>query len=146
MADDLYSLTYSSTAAIPFDDGDLERLLESSRVANVNTDLSGLLLYRAGRFLQVLEGPESAVREAIDRIGRDPRHRDVRVLVSESIDERRFADWTMGYEPLGTPASAPPEGFRDSFDDLDSGDATVTARALAALTVWFRVRSGERAA
>ena len=146
MTDNLYSLTYSSTAAVPFDDGDLALLLESSRVANVRTDLSGLLLYRDGRFLQVLEGPEPAVRDAIDRIGHDPRHRDVRVLVAEPIAERRFADWTMGYEPLGTSASAPPEGFRDSFDDLDSGDATLTARALAELTLWFRVRSGRRAA
>lgn len=36
---------------------------------------------------------------AIDRIGRNPRHRDVQVLVSEPIEARRFADWTMGYEP-----------------------------------------------
>lgn len=146
MPDDLYSMTYSSTATVPFDDDDLARLLESSRVANIGSDLSGLLLYRRGRFLQVLEGPESSVRDAIDRIGRDPRHRDVRLLVSESIDDRRFPDWTMGYEPLGTSTSAPPEGFRDSFDDLDSTDATVTARALAELTLWFRVRSGRRAA
>ena len=142
MTDDLFSLTYSSTAVVPFGDDELARLLESSRVANVGTDLSGLLLYRGGRFLQVLEGPESAVRDAIDRIRRDPRHRDVRILVSEPVEERRFPDWTMGYEPIGTSASVPPAGFRDSFDDLDSGDATVTARALAELTLWFRVRSG----
>lgn len=146
MTDDLFSLTYSSTAAVPFDDAALAGLLESSRVANIGTDLSGLLLYRGGRFLQVLEGPEPAVRDAIDRIGHDPRHRDLRVLVSEPIEERRFPDWTMGYERLGEPAAAAPEGFRDSFDDLDSGDATLTARALAELTLWFRVRSGQRAA
>lgn len=141
MSASLFSLTYASTAAEAFDDDALARLLESSRLANIDSDLSGMLLYRNGRFLQVLEGPESAVRDAIDRIGRDPRHRDVRVLVSEPIDDRRFADWTMGYEPLGTPTSAPPEGFRDSFDDLHSGDDTTTARALAELTLWFRVRS-----
>ncbi|RWR15895.1 BLUF domain-containing protein [Microbacterium enclense] len=145
MADDLYTMTYSSTAAEPFGEDELAQLLESSRVANVGTDLSGLLLYRGGRFLQVLEGPESSVRDAIDRIGRDSRHRDVRVLVSEPIAERRFADWTMAYEQLGESTSPPPEGFRDSFDDLESADATVTARAIADLTLWFRVRSGQRA-
>lgn len=146
MADDLFSMTYVSTAAVPFAGDDLARLLESSRAANVRAGLTGMLLYRGGRFLQVLEGPETAVRDAIDRIGRDPRHRDVRVLVSEPILDRRFAEWTMGYEQLGEPASPPTEGFRDSFDDLDSGDTTVTARALAELTLWFRVRSGQRAA
>ena len=141
MSDGLFTMTYSSTAAEPFDDDDLAELLEESRVSNVAADLSGLLLYRQGRFLQVLEGPEPVVRDAIDRIGRDPRHRDMRVLVEESIDERRFADWTMGYEPLRAPTEAPPAGFRDSFDDLDSGDDTTTARALAELALWFRVRS-----
>lgn len=144
MGDRLFSMTYASVAAVPFDDDALATLLESSRVANVATDLSGLLLYRDGRFLQVLEGPEDAVRDAIDRIGRDPRHRDVRVLVSEPIEARRFADWTMGYQPFRTPETPLPEGFRDSFDDLDSGDATVTDRALAELAVWFRARSTHR--
>lgn len=141
MTADLFSLTYSSTAAVPFDDDALAQLLEASRVSNVATDLSGLLLYRKGRFLQVLEGPEPAVRDAIDRIGNDPRHRDVRILVAEPIEKRRFADWTMGYEPIGAAATPPPAGFRDSFDDLDSGDETLTARALGELALWFRVRS-----
>jgi hypothetical protein len=122
---------------------ELADLLTSSRAANLARDLSGMLLFRGDRFLQVLEGPESLVRELVGRIRRDPRHRDMRVLVDEEIDERRFADWTMGYETLEVPRKAAPEGFRDSFDDLDSGDDTVTARALRELTVWFRARSAK---
>jgi len=141
MAEALRSVTYSSTATSEFDARELAELLASSRAANLAHDLSGMLLFRGNRFLQVLEGPESLVRSLIDRIRRDPRHGDMRVLVDEEIEERRFADWTMGYEMLATPQKAAPEGFRDSFDDLDSDDSTVTARALRELTVWFRARS-----
>ncbi len=141
MAEALRSVTYSSTATSEFDARELAELLASSRAANLARDLSGMLLFRGNRFLQVLEGPESLVRSLIDRIRRDPRHGDMRVLVDEEIEERRFADWTMGYEMLATPQKAAPEGFRDSFDDLDSDDSTVTARALRELTLWFRARS-----
>lgn len=141
MTEALRSMTYSSTAVSAFGADELAALLSSSRSANLARDLSGMLLFRGNRFLQVLEGPESLVRELIDRIRRDPRHHDMRVLVDEEIDERRFADWTMGYETLSVPQKAAPEGFRDSFDDLDSDDDTVTARALRELTVWFRARS-----
>jgi len=141
MAERLIAVTYSSMAVSDFGADELADLLTSSRAANLARDLSGMLLFRGNRFLQVLEGPESAVRDLVDRIRRDPRHRDMRILVEEEIDERRFADWTMGYEPLRVPQEAAPEGFRDSFDDLDSGDDTITARALRELTVWFRARS-----
>jgi hypothetical protein len=141
MAEALRSVTYSSTAVSTFGADELTDLLSSSRAANLARDLSGMLLFRGNRFLQVLEGPESVVRDLVDRIRRDPRHRDMRVLVDERIDERRFAEWTMGYETLNVPQKAAPEGFRDSFDDLDSGDETTTARALRELTMWFRVRS-----
>ncbi|KTR96114.1 hypothetical protein NS220_03295 [Microbacterium testaceum] len=143
MAEALRSVTYSSTAASDFGERELDELLASSRAANLSRDLSGMLLFRGNRFLQVLEGPESLVRELIDRIRRDPRHRDMRVLVDEEIEQRRFADWTMGYESLKMPQNAAPEGFRDSFDDLDSDDGTITARALRELTLWFRTRSAD---
>ncbi|MDQ1123483.1 BLUF domain-containing protein [Microbacterium trichothecenolyticum] len=141
MGGGLHAITYVSTATAPFSDTELEALLTSSRATNLARDLTGMLLYRDGRFLQVLEGPEDDVREIIERIGNDPRHRDMRIVSSDPIAGRRFAEWTMGYEPIAAPASAPPEGFRDSFDDLDAHDAALTARALVELTVWFHARS-----
>jgi len=132
---------YSSTATQPFGPDDLRELLRTSRSYNADAGLTGMLLYRGGRFIQVLEGTASEVQGLVEKIRGDRRHTAMRVLLREPIDERRFADWTMGYEPIGVPAGDAPEGFRDTFDDLEADDPSAVARAVRELTVWFRVRS-----
>lgn len=141
MSSDLVSISYVSAASEPFDDGRLNDLLAQSRRSNHEHDLTGMLLYRRGRFFQVLEGPQGAVDELMTKIRRDPRHTGVRVLLSERIDERRFTEWTMGYEPIGVPSTPAPEGFRDTFDDLEADDEDASIRAVRELTVWFRART-----
>lgn len=135
------SVSYVSTATAPFDDERLADLLTQSRRSNHAHDLTGMLLYRRGRFFQVIEGPQDAVEHLMDAIRRDDRHSDVRILLSERIDERRFTEWTMGYESIGVPTSPAPEGFRDTFDDLESDDDDAIIRAVRELTVWFRART-----
>ncbi|MDQ1172070.1 hypothetical protein QE430_000377 [Microbacterium testaceum] len=141
MSTPLISISYVSAAAESFDDARLAELLDQSRHSNHEHDLTGMLLYRRGRFFQVLEGPQDAVDELMTKIRRDPRHTDVRMLLSEEIDERRFSEWTMGYEPIGVPSTLAPEGFRDTFDDLESDDDDDAIRAVRELTVWFRART-----
>lgn len=141
MSTPLVSISYVSAAAESFDDARLAALLDQSRRSNHEHDLTGMLLYRRGRFFQVLEGPQDAVDELMTKIRRDPRHTDVRMLLSEEIDERRFSEWTMGYEPIGVPSTLAPEGFRDTFDDLESDDDDDAIRAVRELTVWFRART-----
>jgi hypothetical protein len=92
-----------------------------------------------------LEGPEEAVDELMAKIARDPRHTDVRVLLTENLEERRFSEWTMGFEPIGVPAGPAPEGFRDTFDDLAADDEEAGIRAVRELTVWFRARTAHDA-
>ncbi|MFF0911904.1 BLUF domain-containing protein [Microbacterium enclense] len=138
--DALATVVYTSTATQPFDSSALSDLLRQSRANNFAADLTGMLLYRGGRFIQVLEGPSAVIDDLMATIGQDSRHADMRVLLREPIAERSFGDWTMGYEPIGVPAGDAPEGFRDTFDDLESGDESTVARAVRELTVWFRVR------
>jgi len=93
----------------------------------------------------VLEGPQDAVDALIAKIREDARHHDIRILLRENLDDRRFDEWTMGYEPIGVPSTPPPEGFRDTFDDLESADDEISSRAVRELTVWFRARTaGDR--
>lgn len=141
MSAPLISVSYVSTAVDAFDDAALADLLAQSRASNHDHDLTGMLLYRRGRFFQVLEGPQDAVDELMTKIRRDPRHTGVRVLLTEPLEERRFSEWTMGYEPIGVPTTPAPEGFRDTFDDLESDDEEAGIRAVRELTVWFRART-----
>lgn len=140
---DLFSLVYSSAATEPFTPDALDDLLAHSRDRNRADDITGLLLYRRGRFVQFIEGPEAAVRAALARIRADPRHENVRVLIDGFSPTRQLPDWTMGYEKVADAAVPPPPGFRDTFDDLENlDDADAVVRALRELTLWFRVRTG----
>lgn len=139
---ELISLVYTSTAATPFRETALTHLLDQARSLNGAREITGMLLYRGERFIQVLEGPAHIVQRLARTIGRDPRHRDMRILVEEPIPARRFADWTMGYRSMRGDVGEAPPGFRDSFADLEDGEErSTTLRALAELTLWFRVRS-----
>ncbi len=110
----LYSLVYASTAASAFDDADLEALLRQARERNDARGISGLLLYRRGRFVQFLEGPEDEVRYT--KSGTDPRH----VAPMRTRDDPiigQFAHWTSSSarrEPAAPPPPPVPRRVRRS--------------------------------
>ena len=93
----LFHLIYVSTAVVPMSDEDLMNLLARSRVRNERHRITGMLLYKNGHFMQVLEGIEARVTEVFDSIKKDPRHKSVDILRAEFIQHRDFPDWTMGF-------------------------------------------------
>jgi hypothetical protein len=112
----LYFLIYVSIAS---DDMGAEALLEILRVSrenNTRDDITGLLLYKERRFMQLLEGPETAVCATYGRIARDPRHRDAAVLLEGETVERDFADWSMGFQNLDEETARSTPGFSPFLD------------------------------
>jgi hypothetical protein len=139
---DLLSIVYSSSAAQLFGDEELGSLLALSRQNNLRTGLTGMLLYRGGYFLQVIEGPADVLRERMSIIAADSRHLDVRVLLQETIGERQFPDWTMAYEPVPDASAEDIPGYRTTFSDLEGrGDSQHSVAALRELVAWFRDRA-----
>ncbi|MFM1907862.1 MAG: hypothetical protein RLZZ591_1539 [Pseudomonadota bacterium] len=82
-------------------EGELGPILESAIRHNREDDITGMLLYSGGNFLQVLEGSKDQVDQTYKRICRDPRHANIIVLMEEKVTERHFGDWSMGYRQLG---------------------------------------------
>lgn len=115
----LLSLVYSSRAVVGFGLDDLDELLVHSRRANAQVGVTGLLLFKDHRFLQLLEGPSAAVREKMAFIAEDARHEHVTVLLEEDVPTRQFPDWTMGYAAEDTLQRADVPGHRTTFDDID---------------------------
>lgn len=101
----MHHLIYLSQATIPFNEDQLERLLVQARQFNQEHELTGILLYGNGQFLQVLEGDKATVHSLYARICEDPRHRDVTTYADKAIATRAFSDWRMAYQAL------PPEQF-----------------------------------
>jgi hypothetical protein len=63
-------------------------------------DLTGLLLHKDDRFVQVLEGREQVVRQLFATIQQDARHQAINILFEGDIAQREFADWSMGFREL----------------------------------------------
>lgn len=97
----LHSIVYVSTAVRALYEDELIDLLTTARERNHRENITGLLLYSNGRFIQCIEGPEAPLKELFADIRTDARHTNVTELVNEPIDERDFGSWTMGYIPLG---------------------------------------------
>jgi Sensors of blue-light using FAD len=94
---DLIELVYVSAAVRMMRDAELAQLLSKARSDNAMRDVTGLLVYEKGSFLQVLEGEPAVVDELFTRIGRDPRHAQVQMLSRQNIETRTFGDWRMGF-------------------------------------------------
>jgi 8-oxo-dGTP pyrophosphatase MutT (NUDIX family) len=120
MPDTTFFVAYASSATEPFSRDKLTSLLTQSRARNGSADVTGLLLYRGGNFLQALEGPEAAVRETMERIARDPRHRSIVELYDGDHDGRLFGDWQMGFEDASRLDPAAHPGLSEFLSRPDS--------------------------
>lgn len=104
MAGSLYRLVYYSRnhiAGNPDEFADnVAEILAKSRVNNDRDGITGALLFNAGCFAQVLEGPLDAVEAAFERIQQDHRHGEVSLLALEPILARSFPNWAMGFVGL----------------------------------------------
>ncbi|HEY5718903.1 MAG TPA: BLUF domain-containing protein, partial [Gammaproteobacteria bacterium] len=59
----LYRLIYVSSATVELSLVQLNQLLQRARTKNAALEITGLLLYCDGSFLQLLEGPQGAVEQ-----------------------------------------------------------------------------------
>lgn len=75
----------------------LMRLTDQASQLNQQLDLSGVLFYENQYFGQILEGPRAEVMKIWEKIQRDPRHQQVRLLKMEEIKERSFTAWSMRF-------------------------------------------------
>lgn len=96
----MFSLVYVSSAVKPFSRQALADLLSVSRANNAQLDVSGMLLYKNGGFMQVLEGEEFTVRQLHARIAENPAHRGMLVLLQQRQAKRDFPEWSMGFRDL----------------------------------------------
>ncbi len=96
----LFQIIYVSTASEPFGRAELVKLLRQSVRRNMQSGITGLLLYKDGSFMQVLEGEERAVVALYSKISRDPRHHHVIPLIHEPIEQRNFPNSAMAFRDL----------------------------------------------
>ncbi|MGK9175387.1 diguanylate phosphodiesterase [Yokenella regensburgei] len=86
----LATLIYRSRLHYALDPSQLSELALRASVRNTGLNVTGVLLFDGNQFLQVLEGPVSAVNAVYDRIRGDERHADIVELMRDFAPKRRF--------------------------------------------------------
>ena len=114
----LHSVLYVSTAQVLFTPPRMEELLVRSRENNVRHQITGLLLYQDGAFMQFLEGPEAAVERLFRKIRADERHFAIVTISEGAIPCRRFPDCPMGFRNLRDRAVRQLPGFEEFEDTM----------------------------
>jgi hypothetical protein len=106
-------VTYISQEASPLSADALLGLLSQCHQNNVAKGLTGMLLFGNGTFLQSLEGERAVVDALMQKIAQDPRHTGMKILRQDTISERQYADWSMGFERVTEKTLAEIPGLRD---------------------------------
>jgi hypothetical protein len=99
-------IAYISLESRRLDRSDILDILRVSRERNAASGITGVLMYYDGVFLQIIEGDDDNVDALLERLRRDRRHRDLRVMLDESCAVRHFPDWAMALLDL---PSLPPD-------------------------------------
>jgi hypothetical protein len=115
-------------------------LMENSRRRNHACDVTGLLLYLSGNFIQLLEGSREDVLSTFTRIKADTRHRGINTLLDENCENRDFKDWSMGFERVESEAGAQIPGYSD-FLSRDTAQSVKDSAALRLLSFFKKMAS-----
>lgn len=104
-------LVFISTAKKLMSDAELLDLLQSARSKNSENNITGMLLYGEGTFMQVLEGEKEDLQRVYNAIQADFRHRNIIVMISGILNERIFPKWSMSFASVNSDVLQMIEGY-----------------------------------
>jgi hypothetical protein len=78
-------------------DENIVNILEISRNKNANNQLVGVLYYGHGHFFQCLEGSQKSIDQLYEKLLKDTRHTDLKILSNQTIDKLGFLGWEMKF-------------------------------------------------
>ena len=95
--DSLLELSYVSRATQDMGLLSLMNLLEEAVNRNRELGITGVLYFDSGVFGQILEGFPKKIETVWEFIRKDRRHGEIQVLSKETIQERKFSNWSMKF-------------------------------------------------
>jgi hypothetical protein len=75
----------------------VKRIYDKAKQNNSKRNITGILIYQNGNYLQVLEGDEKYVDLTFSKIKFDPRHKNIIKVINNSIEQRIFEDYNFGF-------------------------------------------------
>lgn len=130
MSEALVQLGYMSKSTSLMSDQQLDHLLNKARASNKKNNITGMLLYADGSFLQVIEGNASAIKDVFAIIQKDSKHKDIKVLFEDNIAARHFSEWSMGFRRLSPERDIPRiPGMNSYLESAQSLDDYLTSQS-----------------
>lgn len=144
MKEVIYKLVYVSTAAYLINEEELLGILKLARQNNKSNNLTGLLLYHDGSFIQLLEGRKQDVETLYNKIALDPRHFGMIRLLEDYSEKRDFPDWSMGFQRIDASLNKEIEGFSFLLENnpLSSSELQELSMKVRLLLDTFKKTSG----
>ena len=93
----MHQIIYLSSSREYLSPEQINEILSKSRENNLKNNITGVLLYFDRDFLQVIEGPKTALLELFEIIEKDKRHTGIITVFNKEIKEKHFPEWNMGF-------------------------------------------------
>ena len=87
--------TSKSTIASSVIEKEMLKISQQAKINNQKHNITGLLFFHNGLFIQVLEGEKQPLEQLMTRIEADNRHQQINRIIDEDISQRFFEDWQM---------------------------------------------------
>ena len=135
----LIHIVYISISHRDLSEKELSDFLLDIRAKNKKLDITGLLLYNEGSFIQVIEGEKETIQTLFKLVKNDKRHTNIIELLTEPIVERSFPDWSMGFKVINSKNLEKIPGFSELMNEkLDSKALPGIAKQVVELLNSFR--------
>ena len=108
----------------------LTDIYDVSQKNNSESGISGCLLIGSNSYLQILEGPDSAVENLYSKIEVDSRHKKVKKLFEQHIEEKLFSSWSMKFAPFNNVEWGNKEFDAGNFQNINSASAVKVFRTI----------------
>jgi hypothetical protein len=95
-----HTICYISNQTEPLSDTDLNALFNYILKNNPPREITGILLFNNGIFLQVLEGEKEVLKILYKSIKADKRHHKILTIFNQPIEKRIFSDYNAGFSIL----------------------------------------------
>ena len=96
----MQQLFYLSSARDGLKSDDLNKIVDSALRFNNENDITGIILYRGGIFLQLLEGEATLIQNLFEKIKLDHRHTNIVEVFNIPCKKRIFTTWSEGYREI----------------------------------------------
>ena len=114
----MIQLAYISVQTKPLPKEVIKDILDKSITNNSQKNITGMLIFYNGTFLQVLEGPDNKVMDLYHSLKLDKRHQNLDILYKKDIQSTAFSSWSMGFVDVEEISKKGDKDFISFFNQL----------------------------